>query len=86
MERGSTERSEKMERYRSGRTGIASKAICRESGTWVRIPPSPPPFAKTLASLAGYLSAVARRAKVDGWQAQRFTERHAKDVLRSQRA
>jgi hypothetical protein len=30
------------ERYRSGRTGIASKAICRESGTWVRIPPSPP--------------------------------------------
>ena len=30
------------ERYRSGRNGIASKAICRVTGTWVRIPPSPP--------------------------------------------
>ena len=34
------------ERYRSGRNGIASKAICRVTGTWVRIPPSPPTFAK----------------------------------------
>ena len=30
------------ERYRSGRNGRASKACCRETGTWVRIPPSPP--------------------------------------------
>src|SRR5206468_5811535 len=30
------------ERYRSGRNGGASKASCRVSGTWVRIPPSPP--------------------------------------------
>ena len=30
------------ERYRSGRNGGASKASCRETGTWVRIPPSPP--------------------------------------------
>ena len=30
------------ERYRSGRNGVASKASCRVSGTWVRIPPSPP--------------------------------------------
>ena len=30
------------ERYRSGRNGGASKASCRASGTWVRIPPSPP--------------------------------------------
>ena len=34
------------ERYRSGRNGGASKASCRASGTWVRIPPSPPPFAR----------------------------------------
>ena len=32
------------ERYRSGRNGGASKASCRETGTWVRIPPSPPPI------------------------------------------
>src|SRR6187551_1861509 len=32
------------ERYRSGRNGGASKASCRVSGTWVRIPPSPPSF------------------------------------------
>ena len=44
--RGSTERSRIMERYRSGRNGGASKASCRESGTWVRIPPSPPTFAE----------------------------------------
>ena len=30
------------ERYRSGRNGGASKASCRVTGTWVRIPPSPP--------------------------------------------
>ena len=30
------------EKYRSGRNGGASKASCRVSGTWVRIPPSPP--------------------------------------------
>ena len=30
------------ERYRSGRNGGASKASCRATGTWVRIPPSPP--------------------------------------------
>ena len=30
------------ERYRSGRNGRASKACCRVTGTWVRIPPSPP--------------------------------------------
>ena len=29
-------------RYRSGRNGGASKASCRVTGTWVRIPPSPP--------------------------------------------
>src|SRR5204863_3744069 len=32
------------ERYRSGRNGGASKASCRVTGTWVRIPPSPPVF------------------------------------------
>src|SRR3954470_6797323 len=32
------------ERYRSGRNGGASKASCRVTGTWVRIPPSPPSF------------------------------------------
>src|SRR5581483_11577990 len=31
------------EMYRSGRNGGASKASCRVTGTWVRIPPSPPP-------------------------------------------
>ena len=31
------------ERYRSGRNGGASKASCRVTGTWVRIPPSPIP-------------------------------------------
>ena len=33
------------ERYRSGRNGGASKASCRVTGTWVRIPPSPPTLA-----------------------------------------
>jgi regulator of protease activity HflC (stomatin/prohibitin superfamily) len=46
--------STRPERYRSGRNGGASKASCPVRGTWVRIPPSPPAFAKTLASLAGY--------------------------------
>ena len=36
------------ERYRSGRNGRASKACCRVTGTWVRIPPSPP----TITSLS----------------------------------
>ena len=31
-----------METYRSGRTEPHSKCGCREIGTWVRIPPSPP--------------------------------------------
>ena len=35
-------RSRHTERYRSGRNGRASKACCRVTGTWVRIPPSPP--------------------------------------------
>jgi hypothetical protein len=35
------------ERYRSGRNGGASKASCRVSGTGVRIPPSPPIFARS---------------------------------------
>src|SRR4030095_17267821 len=34
--------STQTERYRSGRNGGASKASCRVTGTWVRIPPSPP--------------------------------------------
>ena len=34
--------STRQERYRSGRNGGASKASCRVTGTWVRIPPSPP--------------------------------------------
>ena len=34
------------ERYRSGRNGGASKASCPVRGTGVRIPPSPPTFAK----------------------------------------
>ena len=34
------------ERYRSGRNGGASKASCRVIGTGVRIPPSPPDFAR----------------------------------------
>ena len=28
--------------YRSGHNGAHSKCVCRETGTWVRIPPSPP--------------------------------------------
>src|ERR1051326_3667156 len=36
------------ERYRSGRNGGASKASCRATGTWVRIPPSPPTPSLTL--------------------------------------
>ena len=32
----------KLERYRSGHTGLASKAMLGEISTWVRIPPSPP--------------------------------------------
>ena len=35
-------RPHRAERYRSGRNGGASKASCRVTGTWVRIPPSPP--------------------------------------------
>ncbi len=40
------------ERYRSGRNGGASKASCRVSGTWVRIPPSPPPSSLSAQSMA----------------------------------
>ena len=39
------------ERYRSGRNGGASKASCRVTGTWVRIPPSPPPPSPSARSL-----------------------------------
>ena len=49
------------ERYRSGRNGGASKASCRVSGTWVRIPPSPPAFAHVQLA---QLSSVSY-----GWQA-----------------
>ena len=31
-----------METYRRGRNETHSKCVCREIGTWVRIPPSPP--------------------------------------------
>lgn len=31
-----------METYRRGRNGTHSKCVCRETGTWVRIPSSPP--------------------------------------------
>ena len=31
-----------METYRSGHNGAHSKCVCRVTGTWVRIPPSPP--------------------------------------------
>ena len=37
----------KLEMYRSGRTGTHSKCVCRETGTWVRVPPSPPNKEKT---------------------------------------
>ena len=49
LEAGSWELETKTERYRSGRNGGASKASCRVSGTGVRIPPSPPPFAPEFA-------------------------------------
>ena len=61
------------ERYRSGRNGIASKAICRVTGTWVRIPPSPPSFAKR--SLRSRLR-----------MASHVTRALAKDALRSGKA
>ena len=44
-------RAPKMERYRSGRNGGASKASCRVTGTGVRIPPSPPDFARPTGEL-----------------------------------
>jgi hypothetical protein len=44
------------ERYRSGRNGGASKASCRVSGTWVRIPPSPPNSLRSFGG-AGWLQA-----------------------------
>ena len=34
--------AQNLETYRSGRTEPHSKCGCREIGTWVRIPPSPP--------------------------------------------
>ena len=64
VRRGSDPLRNDTERYRSGRNGGASKASCRVTGTWVRIPPSPPAFAKPLASLAGY-----------GWLASEWRER-----------
>ena len=42
VERGFRPTELDTERYRSGRNGGASKASCRVTGTWVRIPPSPP--------------------------------------------
>ena len=51
------------ERYRSGRNGGASKASCRVSGTWVRIPPSPPNSVLSFPNkLAGVLGSIARIA------------------------
>ena len=43
--------STRPERYRSGRNGGASKASCPVRGTWVRIPPSPPDFARASREL-----------------------------------
>ena len=31
-----------VEKYRRGHNGAHSKCVCRGTGTWVRIPPSPP--------------------------------------------
>ena len=45
-------KSTRTERYRSGRNGGASKASCRVTGTWVRIPPSPPPSVADAPSVA----------------------------------
>ena len=44
VERGFRPTELDTERYRSGRNGGASKASCRVTGTWVRIPPSPPHY------------------------------------------
>ena len=49
------------ERYRSGRNGGASKASCRVTGTWVRIPPSPPPFAQDQCEGCPAVAAPPRR-------------------------
>ncbi len=51
------------ERYRSGRNGGASKASCRVTGTWVRIPPSPPDFARAVARASSRPGLRPGRAK-----------------------
>src|SRR4029450_1670750 len=55
------------ERYRSGRNGGASKASCRVTGPWVRIPPPPPNKSNKINNLRAYieqryLSALQRRS------------------------
>ena len=50
------------ERYRSGRNGGASKASCRVSGTWVRIPPSPPTQSFAFNKLTGVVGSVRAMA------------------------
>jgi hypothetical protein len=57
---GGAHRKVNMERYRSGRNGGASKASCRVTGTGVRIPPSPPTFARATCERASVGKPAAR--------------------------
>ena len=55
----------KMETYQRGRTEPHSKCGCREIGTWVRIPPSPP--SEQSLKIVKYLIGLSKKVTKLSW-------------------